>query len=53
MFTFQDVQNLIPELANVVHSEEIPAWDHLDFIWAMDAATILYPKMIHLMEKYS
>lgn len=42
----KDVKNLIPKLQNLIHSVEIPKWNHLDFIWGMDAATLVYKEII-------
>lgn len=42
----KDVKNLIPKLQNLIHSVEISKWNHLDFIWGMDAATLVYKEII-------
>ena len=42
----KDVENLIPKLQNLIHSAEIPKWNHLDFIWGLDAATLVYKEII-------
>ncbi|XP_033107834.1 gastric triacylglycerol lipase-like [Anneissia japonica] len=48
-----DVSNLIPKLKNVVRNLKIKDYDHMDFIWGMDAAVRLYPDVIKVLKKYS
>ena len=40
----QDVIRLTSELPNLFKSYEVPfpKWNHLDFLWAIDANTLLY-----------
>jgi len=45
----QDVHALIASLHCVVASHEIPNWQHLDFIWGLDAAVLLYPKVASIL----
>ncbi|XP_013390621.1 lysosomal acid lipase/cholesteryl ester hydrolase [Lingula anatina] len=48
----QDVQDtLVPFLPNIKVSQEIPQWEHMDFIWAMDAPSVLYDKLIGIMKQ--
>ncbi|XP_070545445.1 gastric triacylglycerol lipase-like isoform X2 [Ptychodera flava] len=48
----KDVELLIPKLKSLVYSRSIPKFDHIDFIWAVDAATVLYKDVIKLLQKY-
>ena len=41
-----DVKALLPKLSNKIYDRYIPNWDHLDFIWGMDAATKVYKDII-------
>ena len=41
-----DVKALLPLLPNKLYSKPIENWDHLDFIWGMDAAKIVYDDII-------
>ncbi|XP_068748610.1 gastric triacylglycerol lipase-like [Montipora capricornis] len=41
-----DVKALLPKLSNKLYDRYIPNWDHLDFIWGMDAATKVYKDII-------
>lgn len=47
-----DVQFLIKNLPNLVYNQKIDNWDHIDFIWAIDAHQIIYNNMMELMLKY-
>ena len=42
----QDVYDLSQKLPHIVKQRLIGEWDHLDFIWALDAATVLYGDII-------
>jgi len=41
-------------LSNVLLIEEIPYkfFNHLDFLWAVNAKTLLYDRMLELMQKF-
>ena len=42
-----DVANLIPKIKDVVfYHKNISYYDHLDFIWGLDAATQVYSEII-------
>lgn len=41
-----DVQSLLKQLPNVYRHVNISYYEHLDFIWAMDAATTCYNDII-------
>ena len=44
-----DVQALLPQLPNKLYDKYITKWDHMDFIWGMDAATRVYKDIIKKM----
>ncbi|KAG9484992.1 hypothetical protein GDO78_008217 [Eleutherodactylus coqui] len=48
-----DVESLIPKIRNLVYHEEIPKWQHLDFVWGLDAPQKLYNRILELLEKHS
>ena len=52
-FALQDVLRLTSALPNLVFSYEVPfpLWGHLDFLWAIDADTLLYPEVLKHMEE--
>lgn len=41
-----DVRMLLKLLPNQLYNKYIPHWDHLDFIWGLDAATVVYDDVI-------
>lgn len=41
-----DVKALLPLLPNKLYNKHIENWDHLDFIWGMDAAKKVYDDII-------
>ncbi|XP_022321182.2 gastric triacylglycerol lipase-like [Crassostrea virginica] len=45
-----DVRNLVPQLRNVRSNKNIPEWEHLDFIWAMDAPSKCYNDIISMIK---
>ena len=47
-----DVEYLRKKLPNVVDDYEIKDWNHLDFVWAINASRAFYNRMIQLMLKY-
>ena len=47
-----DIQYLRQNLPNVVDDYGVGDWDHLDFIWAVNANRDIYDRMIKLMQKF-
>jgi len=50
-----DVQRLISELnpSLIKYQTEISYYEHMDFVWGMDAHTVLYPQIISLFEEFA
>ena len=51
----QDVLRYLTKLPNNFATYEVPfdLWNHLDYLWGIDAKTILYPEIIKNMEAYT
>ena len=47
-----DIQLLRQSLPNIVDDLNIEKYNHLDFIWGLDAKSLLYDRMIQLMSTY-
>lgn len=49
----QDVQSLTPKISNVLKGVvNIPYYEHLDFIWGIDAANKVYTVIIDEIKKH-
>ncbi|XP_063076831.1 gastric triacylglycerol lipase isoform X2 [Engraulis encrasicolus] len=47
----KDVSVLLTQIPNLVFHRDIPHWEHLDFIWGMDAPQEMFGDMIKLMKQ--
>lgn len=48
-----DVELLIPKLKNVIYIQRInELFNHIDFVWGIHSATLIYSKIFELFEKY-
>ncbi|XP_006732676.1 gastric triacylglycerol lipase isoform X2 [Leptonychotes weddellii] len=45
----QDVDLLLSKLPNLIYHKKIPPYNHLDFIWAMDAPQVIYNDIVSMM----
>nr|XP_028585523.1 lipase member M-like [Podarcis muralis] len=48
----KDIQLLIPRIPHLVFYKNIPDWQHLDYIFGLDAPKQLYPDVLKLMQKF-
>ncbi|XP_044155603.1 lysosomal acid lipase/cholesteryl ester hydrolase-like [Bufo gargarizans] len=48
-----DVKLLIRKIKNLVYQEEIPKWEHLDFIWGIDAPQKLYTHILNFLKRHA
>ena len=44
-----DAYELKSRISNLTHYEVIPGWNHLDFLYGMDAAKRLYHRLVDIM----
>ncbi|XP_029143120.1 lysosomal acid lipase/cholesteryl ester hydrolase-like [Protobothrops mucrosquamatus] len=49
----RDVEALIARLSNVIYHQHVPEWQHLDYIWGLDAIEIMYMRIIEIMKSYA
>ena len=47
-----DVQFLLDNLPNIVHQKEFPNWNHVDFIYGINAPNLLYKDILELLQKH-
>ncbi|KAM7073138.1 gastric triacylglycerol lipase-like [Molossus nigricans] len=46
-----DVDRLLPKLPKLIYHKRIPSYNHMDFVWAMNAPQEVYNEIVSMMEK--
>ena len=50
--TLPNCDFLLKSLPNLIHTQLVDKYEHLDFIWAVDARQIVHSKVIELLKVY-
>ncbi|XP_056153129.1 gastric triacylglycerol lipase [Lampris incognitus] len=48
----KDVAILLTQVSNLVFHKHVEHWEHLDFIWGLDAPQEMFPDVLKLLEKH-
>ncbi|TNN22266.1 putative lysosomal acid lipase/cholesteryl ester hydrolase [Liparis tanakae] len=48
----KDMAVLLTQVSNLVFHQDIKHWDHLDFIWGLDAPQQMFPSILKLLQEY-
>lgn len=48
-----DVEALIPKISNLVLTQFLPRWNHVDFVFGEDAAKVLYSNLVKILHDLS
>ncbi|XP_070708440.1 gastric triacylglycerol lipase [Pempheris klunzingeri] len=48
----KDMAVLLTQVSNLVYHQHIDHWDHLDFIWGLDAPQQMFPSILKLLKEH-
>lgn len=48
----KDVLYLLSQIPNIVYSQQIDTYAHMDFVWASSAVDLVYPSVLQILSKY-
>ncbi|XP_036294388.1 lipase member N isoform X2 [Pipistrellus kuhlii] len=53
LITIKDVARILPQIRNLQYFQFLPDWNHVDFIWGLDAPARVYSTILDLMKTCS
>nr|XP_020472330.1 lysosomal acid lipase/cholesteryl ester hydrolase isoform X1 [Monopterus albus] len=48
----KDIAVLLTQLSNLVYHQHIEYWEHLDFVWGLDAPEQMFPSILKLLQEH-
>ncbi|XP_062234437.1 gastric triacylglycerol lipase [Platichthys flesus] len=48
----KDVAVLLTQVSNLIYHQHIEHWEHLDFIWGLDAPEQMFPSILKLLQEH-
>lgn len=49
----KDMAILLTQVSNLVFHQHIEHWEHVDFIWGLDAPDVMFPNILKLLKEHS
>lgn len=48
----KDVAILLTQLSQLIYHQHLDSWEHLDFIWGLDAPKVMFPSILKLLKEF-
>jgi hypothetical protein len=49
----EKLESIMGPNSNIVFNQKLDDYEHLDFVWGLDAHTALYPNVVNVLKKYA